>query len=189
MNRNHEQRARRLAARIAALAVITLAPLAVTAGPALAGPAAAVQVSDSHDSSDSFGDSSNWNDSGRNDNDHHAWDNDDDDFGWDDNGHYGYKDHHRQDYDGWEDHLNSGDNQYPDRDSHNNRGRDYDQPADWDHENPRGGGGAPPNWNVPNPYIPPPPPSLLPQVQLPVLPQLPFALPGIPGLPGTGSAR
>jgi hypothetical protein len=42
---------------------------------------------------------------------------------------------------------------------------------------------------MPNPYIPPPPPSLLPQVLLPVLPPLPFALPGLPALPGTGSAR
>jgi hypothetical protein len=186
MNRNHEQRTRRLAARIAALAVITLAPLAVTAGPALAGPAGAAQISDS---SDSFGDSFGWDSNGWDDNDHQAWDGDDGGFGWDDNGHYGYKDHHRQDYDGWEDHLNSGDNQYPDRDSHRGRGRDYDQPTDWDRESPRGGGGAPPNWNVPNPYIPPPQPSLLPQVQLPVLPPLPFALPAIPPLLGTGSAR
>ncbi|MEU4841896.1 hypothetical protein [Nocardia testacea] len=193
MNRNHEQRARRLAARIAALAVITLAPLAATAGPALADQVGATTVS--NDSGDSFGDSYGRDSNGWDDNDHQAWDGDDfgddDGFGWDDNGHYGYKDHHRQDYDGWEDHLNSGDNQYPDRDSHNDRHRDYDRPADWDRENPnpRGGGGAPPNWNMPNPYIPPPPPSLLPQVQLPVLPPLPFALPVLPGLPGTGSAR
>ncbi|MGW6334582.1 hypothetical protein [Nocardia rhamnosiphila] len=45
MNRNHEQRARRLAARIAALAVITLAPLAAGAGPALADQIGATHVS------------------------------------------------------------------------------------------------------------------------------------------------
>src|SRR4051812_17796970 len=55
MNRNHEQRARRLAARIAALAVITLAPLAAGAGPALADQIGTTHVSS--DSSDSFGDS------------------------------------------------------------------------------------------------------------------------------------
>lgn len=185
MNRNHEQRARRLTARIAALAIISLVPLVAGAGPALADEIGATHISS--DSSDGFGDSSGRDSNSWGDNDHQAWNGDDNDFGWDDNGHYGYKDHHRQDYDGWEDHLNSGDNQYPDHDSHNDRGRDYDRPADWDrHENPRGGGGAPPNWNMPNPYIPPPPPSLLPQGRLPALPQLPFTL---PALPGTGSAR
>ncbi|MGW1742376.1 hypothetical protein ACWCPQ_26625 [Nocardia sp. NPDC001965] len=171
MNRNPEQRTRRLAARIAAIAVITLAPLAISAGPALADPGQAAQISDSHDSGDSFGDSSSWNGN--------------DDFGWDDNGNYGYTDHNRQNYDGYEDHLNSGGNEYPDRDSHSNfdSDRGYDQPADWDRENNGGGSPSPAVWNVPNPYIPPPTPSLLPQVQLPVLPQLPFALPGLPPLP------
>ncbi|WP_039827348.1 hypothetical protein [Nocardia testacea] len=166
MNPNPAQRTRRLAARIAAIAVIALAPLAGTAGTALADPGQASQISDSHDSGDSFGDSDSWNGNG--------------DFGWDDNGQYGYVDHNQQNYDGYEDHLNSGGNQYPDRDSHNDAG--YDQPADWDRTDHGGGTQSPAVWNTPNPYIPAPAPSLLPAVHLP-LPQLPFALPGLPRLP------
>ncbi|MGW5385513.1 hypothetical protein [Nocardia sp. NPDC003963] len=164
MNPNPAQRTRRLAARIAAIAVIALAPLAVTAGPALADTGEAAQISDS---SDSFGDSNSWNGN--------------DDFGWDDNGQYGYTDHNRQNYDGYEDHLNSGGNQYPDRDSHTDYDGDrgFDLPAGRDSEDHSGGSPSPATWNVPNPYIPPATPSLLPQIQLP---QLPFALPGLPPL-------
>ncbi|MET8800867.1 hypothetical protein ABZV91_31370 [Nocardia sp. NPDC004568] len=165
MNPNPAQRTRRLAARIAAIAVLALTPLAVTAGSALADPGQAAQISDSGDGS---GDSDSWNGNG--------------DFGWDDNGQYGYVDHNQQNYDGYEDHLNSGGNQYADRDSHNDNGG-YDQPANWDRADHGGGTQSPAAWNTPNPYIPAPAPSLLPAVHLPALPQLPFALPGLPPLP------
>ncbi|MGW6335352.1 hypothetical protein [Nocardia rhamnosiphila] len=160
MNTTPAQRTRRLAARIATIAVIALTPLAVTAGSALADAGRATQISDS---GDSFGDSDSWNGSG--------------DFGWDDNGQYGYVDHNQQNYDGYEDHLNSGGNQYPD--SHNDTSG-YDRPADWDRADHGGASQSPAAWNTPNPHIPAPAPSLLPAVHLPGLPQLPFALPGLP---------
>ncbi|MBF6349062.1 hypothetical protein IU448_08515 [Nocardia flavorosea] len=193
MNRTPEQRTRRIAARIATIAVLALAPLALTTGNALADPVAAAPISDSDDSggfgnddSHGFGDddsgfgnhSAGWNDS---------------DFGWDDNGQYGYRDHNQHNYDGWNDQFNSGHTDREDRDSHagygGNRGSDYDAPADWNHENHRGGTQNQ-TWNVPNPYIPPAPPALLPTppVHLPLLPHLPLPLVGLPGLPGTGSA-
>lgn len=176
MNRLPEQRTRRIAARIAAIAVLAVAPLALTAGNALADPAAAAPISDSGDSSGLGNHSVGWNDS---------------DFGWDDNGQYGYRDHHQHNYDGWNDQFNSGHTDNEDRDSHagydSNRGSDYDAPADWSQENHRGSTQNQ-TWNVPNPYIPPAPPALLPipPVHLPSLPHLPLL--GLPGLPGTGSA-
>ncbi|MBF6352511.1 MULTISPECIES: hypothetical protein [Nocardia] len=194
MNRNPEQRTRRIAARIAAIAVLALTPLTVTTGAALADPGSATQISD-RDSHSSGGRDS--------DDGHHFGDNrlgdskpgdygiGDNGFGWDDNGHYGYRDHNRQNYDGWNDQFNSG---HTDRESHDSHtgyrdggDRDHDGPASHGHSQ----GGAPQTWNMPNPYIPPPPPALLPAIpalHLPPLPHLPLPMTGLPGLPGTGSA-
>lgn len=183
MNRIPEQRTRRIAARIAAIAVLALAPLTVAAGNALADPVTAAAISDSDDSSGFGNDDSHTGNYGVGD----------DSFGWDDNGQYGYRDHNQHNYDGWNDQFNTGHTNRGDQDSYagygGNRGSDYDAPADWDGDNHSN---STPNqtWNVPNPHIPPAPPALLPTppVQLPALPHLPLPLVGLPGLPGTGSA-
>lgn len=191
MNRNPEQRTRRLAARIAAIAVLALTPLATATGTALAGPAAPISDSTGFDNNDSHSFGGNHSGGYGIDNNGVGWDGND--FGWDDNGHYGYRDHNRQNYDGWNDQFNNGHTDREHRDSHagygGNRGSDYDAPVDWDRES-HSGGTQNQAWNVPNPYIPPPPPPLLPTpaIHFPALPHLPLPLVGIPGLPGTGSA-